>query len=290
MRDGNALHRSWILWPEFYGGGVELHDDRPSVVYSASCTNFETGYEAAREEEWGDQLRGWASLAQTLQYRGAICVVAATDVVWMGLGSDPVLGKAAWGQQHFLRSVGAGETFGYAFRDMKRDVHASRSSLGGESTHILRNWLNYNLLGDPSQKLVTDISSLPDDEYDRGRGNDSLDRSTVLYSSAPIVHSEPDVIVRVTGAISKDGDCYVLRGLGRDPKSVHIRLKRNQRLGDIYLEVFDADRIPIRGEHAADEEQRTFTSSASTTSGTVYIRVKAGTHVNEYDLEVEIDR
>jgi hypothetical protein len=289
--DGWALFRWWFTEPDNYSG-YRIDDEKPALVYSMSCSNFSTGYAKSVEGDASGQRTRWASLAQVLQYQGAIGVVAATGSQYAetALPDYPTTGYGPWYQNRFLRRVTDGETFGHAFMKMKQTAHAAYGGSGSDHKSKLKTWLRVNLLADPSQQLFQSTSDLPDDEYDDGDGNDTYENATVLYTEIRPSLIPRNVVVEVTGAVSKDGDCYVLRNLGSDAKTVRIRLTRNERLGDLDLEVVNEDGEAIRGRQTSFANYRTFLSSRTTSSDTVYVRVKAGTHVNSYDLKVTIDR
>ena len=281
--DGNMIQRGWILLPGGYSG-YALENDYPAVVSSASCNNFSTGYSSYGSYT---QVSKWASLAQTLHYRGAICVVAATNTTASEdpCPEDPSLGQSAWYQREFLRKLAQGWTFGHAYMDGKRQVQ-----LAYESNHKteLQDWLRINLLGDPAQEFIRDTSDFPDDDFDEGTGNDDKDHASVIHTGSYV--SDPfgtDLLVNVNGAVSKDTDCYVLNDLGTQLKQVKVTVNRNESMGDVGIKIINSVNLKVPGTETSSDLERTLTVSSR--SETIYILITTGTHVIDYDMSVEVD-
>jgi len=280
--DGSLLERHWVLSSS--GSGGSLSDAYPAVVVSASCNNLSTGYSSHGTYS---QVAKWASLAQCLHYHGAICVVAATNVTASEIPcpEDPSLGQSAWYQREFLRKVVQGSTFGSAYMYAKRQVQSTYESNHKEE---LRDWLRINMLGDPAQLFLKDISAFPDDDFDEGAGNDDLDHASVIHTGSYTPNaSGPDLVVKVNGAVSKDTDCYVLKDLGTQDKEVKVVVGRNESMGDLGVKVFNSNLNSVPGTETTSATERTFTVTSH--SDTVYIIINKGQYVLDYDLWVEVD-
>jgi hypothetical protein len=287
-RDGLALDRDWIYDPDGLAAGFGIQDEKPAVVYSSSCSNLSTGFGASSRV---NQLQRWSNLAVSLQYRGAVCVVASTDLQWMGLGEDPVFGKAAWYQNEFLIGVADGRSFGRVFRAMKREVQSDPDATTAHTTeyrnHLLRTWNGLTLLGDPSQKLFLNTSLFADDVCDMGFGNDRISRATGL-TSKPFGVLKGSRRYQVKDAVAKDDDWYVVRCLGVGKKSIEITLGYNQRLGELDVEILDGARNPIEVTRKSGESGITYTSTSDVVARVLYVRVAPQNHINEYDLDIRI--
>lgn len=281
--DGSLIHRGWVLIPGSYSG-YGLANDYPSVVFSASCNNLSTGYSSYGS--W-NQVAKWASLAQTLQYMGAICVVGASNTTASEnpCPEDPSFGQSAWYQRDFLRKIAQGWRFGKAYMHGKREVQSAYSS--NHKTE-LRDWLRINFLGDPAQELLQDLDVFPDDDFDEGDGNDELGDATVIHSGRYVPKPfETDLTVQVTGAVSKDRDWYLLEELGTQSKSVTVTVARDESMGDVEIAVLNSNETAVPGTDDSDDSQRTL--SCNTNSSLVYVGIKKGRYVLDYDLKVEVD-
>lgn len=289
-KDGAFLDRTWLLAPARYQG-ISLTDDHPSIVISASCNNMNIGTGPYGKGDFAKQLSKWASLAQTLQYQGAICVIAATyeTAGEASAPADPTLGQSAWYQRRFLVEVASGATFGDAFLRAKAEVRGHYATNTGANWK-LRDWFRINLLADPAQRLFEPFSGIPDDRFDVAQPNNSRANATLLYAGSRPRTGAWTTHQAVRGAVAKDADWYALTGLGRGKKAVTVVVTRNARLGEVALQVVDKRGRTIAGQLSATDDELRFETTGRTAAGAVYVQVAPTTHIARYDLSVDIAR
>jgi hypothetical protein len=114
-----------------------LNDNYPSIVFQVSCTNA--------QPDISDNL------AYTLLRNGAIATVAASRVSWYWIGEATFSGRTS------TSNSGMAYQFG---RNIVREEMAVGDALntvksGAEPMGMWMNWLDFNVLGDPSVGIAT---------------------------------------------------------------------------------------------------------------------------------------
>jgi hypothetical protein len=286
-KDGYFIQREWVLDPAI--GQNEIDDSRPAVVFSDSCSNMKVGWTPYTEDSYGGQRSEWASLAQSLQYRGGIAVVAATDVTWLLTSppEDPTIGYGDWYQRRWLRKLARGETFGDAF---VRGKKTAQENFAGKPKQLnkLKNWLRFNLLADPSQGMFLDLDEI-DDAYDDGNGNDHEDASSVIHDGPILPMDDLGFSVSVDDALAADPDWYSLRNIGTGEKDLTVELDWSGPVEELDLSVRDRNGQAISGLIAWGPGGKTFTTRQPVTVSEVRIEVAPTTHAARYELRVEVD-
>jgi hypothetical protein len=218
-----------------------------------------------------------------------VAVAAATEVTWLLTTppEDPSVGYGDWYQRRWLRKLARGQAFGDAFIKGKRTAQETFAT--EKKPNLLKNWLRINLLGDPTQGMFFDASTLEDDQHDDGEGNDTDETAAVVHSGVPVRRDGVDLTVSIDGAVAKDADWYVLDGLGTAPKDIQVELRWDASLGDLDLQVLNANRETIAGTKARGRDRITFQSTGQGTAREVLVKVHSPTHVVAYDVEVSVD-
>jgi hypothetical protein len=289
--DGDFILRDWFLDPDSFSG-AELTNDRPAVVFSASCNNFSTGSGSFSKDtpDYVLQRSKWGSLAQSMLLRGAVAFVGATNTTSgeRPVPVDPRFGQSAWYQRDFMGELADGSTFGNAFFETKQWVQATYSGSTDHDTE-LEDWLRFNLCGDPSQKMFQSITAFPDDDFEATADNDDLAHATLLHFGEVLPVAGPDLTVTVDGGVSKDDDYYLLMSLGTMPIDITVELTRDKSLGDLTLDVLNGAGTPIAGTKVGNGSKITYTSASTSIQPVVYVKVGAGKYVTSYDLVIEIN-